>query len=226
MSEKDTDHHILYSFRRCPFAMRSRLALNSAGISYELREVKLKDKPQAMVDLSAKATVPVLKRGDGEILDESRDIMIWALEQNDPEGWLDPPEGDMEEMEDLMDMIEDEFKPHLDRYKYSTRYEGADPLFHRDRAEVYILKLERRLTDSGQPYLMGNRPSLADMATFPFIRQFASTDRQRFDTFPCPNLRDWLNSLVNADAFSSAMVKYDPWVPGDQPLWLPVLTSG
>ena len=213
------NHHILYSFRRCPFAMRARLALNSAGISYELREVKLSDKPATMIELSPKATVPVLHRTDGSILEESSDIMIWALEQKDPEGWLSPEDGDEEDTGDLIDIVEDEFKPHLDRYKYSTRYEGVDPIFHRDKAEVILGRLEQRLNDQSLHYMMGSRPSMADMAMFTFIRQFVDTDPERFSTLPLPNLSRWYRSLVESTAFEEAMIRHDPWKPGDEPVY-------
>ena len=196
---------ILYSFRRCPYAMRARLALHAAGIAVEHREILLRDKPQAMLDASPKGTVPVLVLPDGRVLEESLDVAHWALTQNDPEDWLAP--GD--EMAPLIARCDGDFKHHLDRYKYATRYDDADPDAHHAKAVELLYGLEDRLAASAQ--LTGPQVRLADIALFPFIRQFANADRSRFDALPLPALQAWLEAHVTSDRFAAIMRK--------QPLW-------
>jgi len=200
---------ILYSFRRCPYAMRARMALWISSTSCELREVKLAEKPEAMLAASNKGTVPVLVLPDGEVLDESLDVMRWALGRNDPEGWLagDDPE--------LLDQIDGPFKHHLDRYKYWTRY-GSDPDEHRSAALEILRGLDARL--AGQAQLCGGSRSFADMASFPFIRQFANHDRSWFDALPLPHLQRWLSDHLQSDIFAAIMAKHKPWKPGDEPV--------
>lgn len=201
-------HPILYSFRRCPYAMRARMALWISGITVELREVKLASKPPELIEASQKATVPVLVLTDGTVIDESCDIMRWALAQNDPESWL---EGDDR---DLLATIEGPFKHHLDRYKYPSRYDDCDPLPHRAAGYDILRTLEARLTDQSQ--LCGSSRTLADIAGFPFVRQFANHDREWFDAQPIPHLQRWLTEHLASDLFASVMVKYAPWKPGDE----------
>lgn len=203
---------ILYSFRRCPYAMRARMALHVSGRACRLREIVLRDKPAAMLDASPKGTVPVLILDDGTVIDESRDIMIWALEQADPEGWLHPEQGSHEEMTALIDLFDTDFKHHLDRYKYASRYDGAVAETHRTAAAAQLTELDARL--SGRPQLFGGQPSLADMALFPFIRQFANTDRAWFDVQPWPHLQAWLAAHLDSLRFREVMQKYAVWTPG------------
>ncbi|MFN3520321.1 MAG: glutathione S-transferase N-terminal domain-containing protein, partial [Sphingomonas sp.] len=147
--------HILYSFRRCPYAMRARLALSASGIRYEVREVRLSKKPEELIAASSKGTVPVLQRSDGVVIDESLAIMRWALAENDPQGWLerDGPA--------LIDANDTAFKHDLDRYKYPDRH-GSDPTAHRDNGLGFLRQLEARLARHEQ--LCGNAPGLADAA--------------------------------------------------------------
>ena len=133
------DHHLLYSFRRCPYAMRARLGLTSAGITVELREIVLRNKPDHMIELSPKATVPVLRVKTGKVIDESLDIALWALKQNDPDGLLSPKGSSLEEMLELIKENDGPFKHHLDRTKYGTRYEGENPQDHRQQASGFLL---------------------------------------------------------------------------------------
>lgn len=207
---------VLYSFRRCPYAMRARMALYISNQACTLREVVLRDKPDAMLAASAKGTVPVLITSDGQVIEHSLDIMLWTLEQNDPFHWLSPGEGSKEEMLDLIKRTETEFKPHLDRYKYATRYEDVDPLEHRNLAAGFIRILNARLSTS--PYLFGERASLADYAIAPFIRQFANADRNWFDNAPYPFVQTWLSEFVDSGVFLAIMGKYKPWKPGDEPV--------
>ncbi len=205
---------ILWTFRRCPYAMRARLALASAGLECELREILLRDKPDAFLDTSPKGTVPVLDLHTN-VLDESIDIMKFALAENDPDGWLDMAE----EGHELITEIEGPFKSALDRYKYTTRYKGADTETERAKAAETLVKFDLRLGST--KYLMGEKITLADMATVTFVRQFANTDRTWFDTQPWPNLRRWLDEFLASDRFAFIMEKHQPWKPADAPKYFP-----
>jgi glutathione S-transferase len=218
-----TAQPILYSFRRCPYAMRARMALYSSNQICTHREVVLRDKPNEMIAISPKATVPVLEVSKGEVIDQSLDIMLWALRQDDPDRWLKPDTGALDDMLVLITQCEAEFKPHLDRYKYANRYSDADPITHRSQAEGFLFLLERRLTRT--PYLFGNRPALADFAIFPFIRQFANTDRYWFDQTPYPSVHKWLAEFLESDIFTIIMKKYAPWKAGDDLLSSPTPAS-
>lgn len=208
---------VLYSFRRCPYAMRGRMALVIAGISCELREISLKAKPEAMIAASPKATVPVLVVNDGTVIEESLSIMRWALAQNDPGGWLDAAHGDA--AEELIAACDGPFKHHLDRYKYYTRYDNADPLEHRAAAMTFIARLEHQLEHRAQ--LFGMHRTLADIAIFPFIRQFANHDRDWFDALPLPNLHGWLAAHLTSPLFTAAMQKEKPWQTGQERILFP-----
>ena len=192
----DTKLPILYSFRRCPYAIRARLALRYAGIACELREVVLRDKPDAMVEASPKATVPVLQVSDDIVIDERLDVMLWALERNDPENWLVPEQGDVEDMMTLIAEADGDFKDSLDRYKYPNRYDGVDAVEYRTRGETFLMKLDDRL--KGSTYLFGERLCLADVAIAPFVRQFANTDRVWFDATPYAALQRWLSAFLDS----------------------------
>ena len=204
---------ILYSFRRCPFAMRARFALLASGTPCELREVVLRDKPVALREASPKATVPVLVDVDGTVIDESLAIMRWALARRDPQRWLAPSGGTLDEMLALVAQCDGDFKRHLDRYKYPNRYEGADALQHRAEAGVVLDALETRLRVSC--HLFGDAPALADMAIAPFVRQFAQVDAAWFAAAPWPALNAWLSALTESSLWASAMPKLPPWQPGD-----------
>lgn len=199
---------ILYSFRRCPYAMRARMALAISGTAVETREVLLRDKPDAMLEASPKGTVPVLVLNNGTVIDESLAIMRWALARNDPESWLD---GDDHE---LIAMIDEPFKHHLDRYKYATQHD-SDPDEHRAAAYALLKRFEARLTLHA--CLCGPTRSMADIASFPFIRQFANADREWFDAQPLPELRRWLAEQLDSELFASMMVKRPQWQPGVVP---------
>ena len=203
---------ILYSFRRCPYAMRARLALLASGMACEIREVKLSAKPPELLALSAKATVPVLQLPDGRVIDESFDIMRWALAQNDPGQWLDGSD------EALIAANDGPFKHHLDRYKYPNRYD-TDPTGHRAAALDLLHPLEARL--QAAPYLCGELMGLTDAALMPFVRQYAQTDRDWFDALPLPGLRAWLGRLTGSPSFETAMVRLAPWKAGDAPILFP-----
>ena len=209
----ETPLPILYSFRRCPYAMRARLAVSVSGQRCELREVVLRDKPPSLLEYSPKGTVPVLVLPDGVVIDESRDVMRWALERSDPEGWMAPETGNLAEIESLIDWNDGDFKSNLDRYKYATRYEGVDPIEHRDQAESFLAALDARLTE--QAYLFGATIGFADVAIAPFIRQFANADKRWFDATPYTALQQWLEAFVTSPRFVGIMSKYPQWHAGD-----------
>jgi UPF0176 protein len=203
---------ILYSFRRCPFAMRARMALSVSGLVYEIREVVLRDKPQELLQASAKGTVPVLIDINGRVIDESLEIMVWALSQHDPEQWLAPEQGSMAQMQALIAECDQQFKYHLDRYKYAERYEHIDALAHRTEAALFLAKLNDRLQQTD--YLFGNHMALADMAIIPFVRQFALADPSWFEAQPWSKLQAWLARWVDSERYAQIMAKYPQWISG------------
>lgn len=203
---------VLYSFRRCPYAIRARLALRQAQVKVELREVILRHKPEAMLAASPKGTVPVLQLPNGQVLDESLEIMRWGLLQNDPAGWLQL--GDTADARHLIAINDGPFKALLDRYKYPERHPQQSAIDYRDQAvDLFIAPLNQRLTVNTD--LLGQAPSLADLAIAPFIRQFAQVDGEWFAGAPCPALRLWLQRQVETDLFTAVMHKYPAWQPGD-----------
>jgi|Laugrespbdmm15dd_1035085.scaffolds.fasta_scaffold18729_2 glutathione S-transferase len=204
---------VLYSFRRCPYAMRARLALAISGQACELREVVLKAKPPELLAASRKASVPVLVLPGGEVIEQSLDIMRWTLGQSDPGQWL-PQVHQEAPVLALIEDCEQSFKHHLDRYKYPGRYAGANALAHRSSAAAWLAGLEQQLQTTG--WLFGPAPSLADMAIAPFVRQFAQTDPDWFAAQDWPKLRFWLNAIVSSALFDSVMHKYPPWQRGTE----------
>jgi UPF0176 protein len=202
---------VLYSFRRCPYAMRARLALHVAGVAVELREVSLKAKPAAMLALSPKGTVPVLQLPDGRVLEQSLDIMVWALAQSDPEGWL--AQGAPDEAQALIARNDGPFKSLLDRYKYASRHpEYTAEQYRQQAVDLHLGPLNDRLRVS--PWLLGDGPSLADAALFPFVRQFAGVDAAWWAQAPLPALRTWLNRWVGNPLFEAVMEKHPLWEAG------------
>ncbi len=192
--------------------MRARLALVSSAVRVELREVLLRDKPKAFLQDSVSGTVPAL-RLDGQVLDESLDIMIWALGKNDPQRLLDmPPDGWA-----LIKANDGQFKSALDHTKYASRYPDMDRMVERAKAVGHLCGLDERL--AGQSWLFGDRPTIADLAILPFVRQFAHIDRAWFDAQPWPDLAAWLDRFLASESFTQVMVKYAPWTEGDQPIW-------
>lgn len=202
---------VLYSFRRCPYAMRARLALQVACVPVELREVVLRDKPAAFLAASPSGTVPCLVLRD-RVIDESLDIMIWALEQRDPHLWLDMPDAGR----DLIARCDGPFKFALDRTKYATRYPDDDPFEARAEASVFLDDIEKHLGE----YLF-DRPTMADAAILPFVRQFAFIDKAWFDAQPWPKVQRWLDTFLLGETFGAIMRKYAKWEPGDAPTVFP-----
>ncbi|UWQ99408.1 glutathione S-transferase [Rhodobacteraceae bacterium S2214] len=205
---------ILWSFRRCPYAMRARLAVLYSGVTVDLRDILLKDKPAEMTTVSPKATVPVLN-DNGTVIDESRDVMMWALRKNDPEGWLDmPAEGHA-----MIDINDGTFKKALDHTKYAVRFPERDASADRAAAADVLMGLNDRL--ARQTYLFGDMAKMADTAILPFVRQFANTDRDWFNAQDWPHLIRWLTAFETSDSFATIMVKRPIWVPGAEPTYFP-----
>jgi glutathione S-transferase len=207
-----TDRPVLYSFRRCPYAIRARLALLASGMTCAIREVKLSAKPAEMIAASPKATVPVLVLSDGGVIDESLDIMRWALRGRDPEQWL------ATEDRALIEANDGPFKYHLDRYKYPDRH-ASDPIEYRAAGLAILVDLEARLRLTAN--LCGDAMSFTDAAIMPFVRQFAETDRFWFDAQPLPKLGAWLGHHLASPLFEHAMIRLQPWRTGDAPVWFP-----
>jgi glutathione S-transferase len=191
----------LYSFRRCPYAMRARMALRYSGVPVDIVEVSLKAKPAEMLAISPKGTVPVLD-ADGRVIDESLEIMRWALAQNDPQNWL--LDGDPR-IAELIEANDQGFKVDLNRYKYAKRYPEQPMEVYRAEGAVYLQRLEGLLQD--RDYLLADHPSLADIALLPFVRQFAHVDREWFAQTPYPRLQAWLHNFLESDLFTSIMKK-------------------
>lgn len=187
---------ILYSFRRCPYAMRARLAVRISGLAVDRVEVKLRDKPPAMLAASPKGTVPVLVLPDGLVIDESLDIMRHALAFADPEDWL------AREDAAVISVNDGTFKHHLDRYKYPERH-GSDPFTHRAAGLDWLRALNDRL--AAQANIGGEGRGLTDMAVMPFVRQFAAVDRDWFDAQDIPHLQRWLATHMSSPLFVAVM---------------------
>lgn len=199
---------ILYSYRRCPYAMRARMALSKAEVAIEIREISLREKPAHMLQMSPKGTVPVLVLQDGQVIEQSLDIMLWALQQHDPEGWLHANHTQAMQWITSNDV---EFKQVLDRYKYPERFPEQPQTLYRAQGEVFLQQLEGML--QAQTYLLGQRASVADVAIFPFIRQFAAVDAAWFYQSPYVELARWLNDWAGSDLFASIMQKYPVYQP-------------
>lgn len=209
--------HRLYSFRRCPYAMRARLGLLFAELQVELREIVLRSKPAQMLAMSPKGTVPVLQLCDGAVIEESREIMVWALEQRDPQGLLDAKV--VQQANALIDQNDNEFKHWLDRYKYADRHLEMTQAEYRQRGEVFLQVLEELLAHN--PFLLGDKVTVADIGIMPFVRQFAHVDRDIFYTLPYPNLQRWLDHWLEHPLFLLAMTKFKPWQEGDEVVVFP-----
>ena len=208
-------HPILYTFRRCPFAMRARMALFQAQIECEVREVVLRDKPAHMLEISPKGTVPVLLLPNGNIIDESLDVMLWALSQNDPDNWF----SHKKEALTLIKESDGPFKMALDRYKYPNRYPKEQHTNWRAQGEEFLQKLEQKLTQT--KFLQKEAPTLADFAIFPFIRQFRMPNPTWFDEeMPYPQVRNWLATMLETPNFKGVMQKRPPYSPNQELTYL------
>ena len=191
--------NVLYSFRRCPYAMRARMALRYSGVPVSIVEVSLKAKPAEMLALSPKGTVPVLVSADGRVIEQSLEIMHWALARHDPDNWLGPDSAALIEENDQV------FKVNLDRYKYAIRYPEQLMEHYRAQGAAFLQRLEVLLEQT--PYLAGDTLSLADIALAPFVRQFAHVDRDWFEQAPYPRLNAWLERFLASELFTAVMAK-------------------
>lgn len=211
---------ILYSFRRCPYAIRARMAIKYSDIQVELREVILRDKPDEMIKLSAKGEVPVLLLPDDSVIDESIDIIYWALSVNDPDGWTINRDSPLwTKTNELINTNDFTFKPHLDHYKYAVQFPEHSAEYYRTQGEEFLQQLDERLSQTG--YLFEAKITVADIAIFPFIRQFANIDRPWFNRTPYSHLQKWLDMLLVSELFLSVMGKYKQWDGSAVPVYFP-----
>ena len=202
-------HPILYSFRRCPYAIRARMVLSYMEVSVELREVLLNERPQSLYKISSKGTVPVLLLNDGKVLDESLDIMLWAIKQGEQKLYEDK----LNEQNQLIKYNDTKFKYWLDKYKYHVRYLEHSRDYYQRKCSKTLAEYDMMLR--GNAYLMGDRIRLADIAIFPFIRQCANVDQNWFNN-KYPNLNQWLEIWKQSRLFKSVMMKYNQWRLGDK----------
>ena len=202
-------HPILYSFRRCPYAIRARMVLSYMEVSVELREVLLNERPQSLYKISSKGTVPVLLLKDGKVLDESLDIMRWAIKQGEQKLYEDK----LNEQNQLIKYNDTKFKYWLDKYKYHVRYLEHSREYYQRKCSKTLAEYDMRLRENA--YLMGDRIGLADIAIFPFIRQCANVDQNWFNN-KYPNLNQWLEIWKQSRLFKSVMMKYNQWRLGDK----------
>lgn len=208
---------ILYSFRRCPYAMRARLAIKASGLIVEIREVELKNKPKEFLNISPKATVPIVCISSKQIIEESLDIMEWALKINDPLKLLKNEKLNRIEIHSILNKLENEFKQNLDRYKYSSRFDLPNPGLYRDK-NLQTLNEFNNLLQNNKGICSSNL-SLLDYAVFPFIRQFRNVNSVWFDSLELKFLQTWLYELIDSDEFSSIMKKYEIWKPNQKPIY-------
>lgn len=200
------NYQILYSFRRCPYAMRARFALAYSNIKCEVREVDLKNKPSELLEISPKGTVPVLLLRGGEIIDESVDIINYAININDPDGWSN---FDCDDIKSIIDKNDNEFAPSLRKYKYHDRYEESQGFYLKKAEEAFLIFLEEQLQKN--PYVLGSAMSIADVAIFPFIRQFAMVNQAWFDQSSYINIKRWLDIFLNNPIYAKIMEKHSPY---------------
>jgi len=204
---------VLYSFRRCPYCMRAHMALKYAGIKTELREVELKSLPDELLSVSESATVPVLILDENTVMDESWDIVKWALSQNDPDNWLGEDDAYLLDAEILIETNDYSFKTDLDHYKYADQHPENTQQYYRQQCVEFIEELEDMLSENN--YLLGDTLSLADIGVFPFIRQFSLVDKDWFDQAPYPGVQRWLSGLIGSALFRDVFQKHQLWKAGD-----------
>lgn len=206
---------ILYSFRRCPYAMRARLAIHASEVKVQIREIVLRDKAPVFLESSPKGTVPIVVT-ENNVVEESLDIMLWALSQEDPEGWLKMPDAGY----DWISRNDGSFKAALDHTKYSNRFSNLDINLERKKAADFLYDLNAQIAD--RPWMFGQNCSVADMAILPFVRQFANIDIDWFGAQNWQNLHRWLSKFLKSNRFNSIMLKYNIWIPGDPEVIFPI----
>ncbi len=208
-------HPVLYSLQNCPYAIRARMGLLLAQQAVTVRAIEMKNKPAEMLTVSPKGTVPVLVLTDESVIDESLDIMLWALRKNDPSNLLyrENPSA-FPAMLTLINSSDNKFTNALSKYKHAVRYHETSEVYYRRQCEIFIIELEQRL--AAHDYLMGMTPSLADYAIMPFIRQFARVDRKWYLQAPYPHLRRWLDAHLQSQLFSQTMTDYPLWLDSQE----------
>lgn len=210
---------ILYSFKRCPYAMRARMAIFLTDTICEIREVKLSHKPLSMLEVSNKGTVPVLIDKNGKVYDESLDIINWALRKNNIFNENITVE-QVSYSHELIAEFDKDFKFHLDRYKYSSRYISDEKLFHRDSCMTILKKLE--LSCSKDVWFFGNKINMIDICILPFIRQFRIADTDWFDALEeIPEIQGWLNRFLESKLLKNIMINYNTWEPENKKEFFP-----
>ena len=212
---------ILYSFKRCPYAMRARMALKLANIKSEIREVRLNNKPKHMIEVSPKGTVPILIL-ENEVIDESNDIINWVLDKNNIfKNNLDHNQKTL--TENLIQTFDSKFKYHLDRYKYSSRYENVDIKLHRSECFKILVKLEKYIPCEKGKWIFGNNINKLDICVLPFIRQFKIADPKWFNQRETiKKVRNVLNNFIDSNLFKQIMYGYDVWNEDDDPVYFPL----
>ena len=207
----------LYSFRRCPYAMRARLALRLCKIECIIREISLKAKNSEFLQVSPKGTVPVLVLPNGKVLEESLDIINWSLEQNDPNNLKVNDEVTKKINDKYIQLFDKDFKFHLDRYKYSSRYNISNSEIHRNKARNILTEINSML--EGKDYIGGQCMSLLDISILPFVRQYRTADINWFDNhLGLRNINNWVNIFLNTEILASIMTKYKVWEKEDPPI--------
>ena len=209
---------ILYSFRRCPYCMRAHMGLKYSSLTIELREVFLKEMPEELLKISPNETVPVLVLSEDNTMDESWDILKWALHKNDPDNWLGDDEQYLADAEMLVETNDFSFKTDLDHYKYADRNPEHSKEHYRAECEEFIEELEEMLSE--HVFLLTDKLTVADIAIFPFIRQFSLVDKTWFDQSRYTNVKRWLDILINSELFRNAFLKHDAWQSGDKKVHL------
>ena len=202
---------VLYSFRRCPFAIRARLSIYYSTIKCQIREISLKNKPPEFILASPKATVPVLLKEDLSVIEESLDIVKWILGQSDPSGLLIPLHDKNEDADYLISLFDTKFKFHLDRYKYSSRYDVTQRQKHRDSASEILKLIDDKITESG--FIYGNKVSVYELCILPLVRQFMIADPRWFEEYlKFEKVKKSLQGFIDSAAFKVTMKKYDEWI--------------
>lgn len=209
---------ILYSFRRCPYCMRAHMALKYANLKIILREVELSDLPEEALAVSSHATVPSLVISENEYMDESWDIVKWATQQKDPENWLGDNNEYLHDAEILVETNDYSFKDDLDHYKYADRHAEHSMEYYRQRGEEFLKELNDMLEENN--FLLAETITIADIAVFPFVRQFAMVDKDWFDKAPYPELQRWLAFMLDTEWFREAFKKHEIWKPGAEDICL------
>ena len=209
---------VLYSFRRCPYCMRAHMALKYVNLKIILREVELSDLPKEVLAVSPHGTVPSLIISEGEFMDESWDIVKWAIQQNDPDNWLGKNNEYLQDAEMLVETNDFSFKEDLDHYKYADRYPEHPMEYYRQRGEEFLEELEEMLEQN--IFLLAGKITIADISVFPFIRQFAMVDKEWFDQAAYPRLQRWLDFMLDSEWFHEAFKKHEIWKSGSEDIYL------